>query len=352
MKDSVLIIGAGLTGLLAAYRLQSLGIEVSVVEARDRIGGRIHTVNATHARVEMGATWFNDSHILVKELIEEFQLPYVEQFLTGTSYFQTFSNVPPQEITVPKDSPSYRFTLGTVSLVEAIHAKLKPHTVSLNEQVTRLDFLKQHVEITTSKGARTADRVLTTIPPAVLHGQINFQPTLPKELASVLENTHTWMQDSIKIAFTYAKPFWRERGKSGTIFSNVGPLTEFYDQSNLEQNSFALVGFASGSCTKLSKEQRIQHIEAQLQVVFGKEALTYASYHETLWSHEKFTKSDTQSDAIFPHQNGGHPLFKVPLFDTRLLISGSETSAHHSGYMEGAVFAAERAVSTIQNIKL
>ena len=43
MKTDVTIIGAGLTGLLLAYRLQQHGISFTIVEARDRIGGRIHT---------------------------------------------------------------------------------------------------------------------------------------------------------------------------------------------------------------------------------------------------------------------------------------------------------------------
>lgn len=350
MKKSVLIVGAGLTGLLTAYRLQQLGYNVEILEARDRIGGRIHTLQSGSTIVEMGATWFNESHFNLLELIEEFKVPYFEQFLTGVSYFQTFSNVPAQEITVPNDSPSYRFKNGTVDLLHSIFDRLAPNTVSLNEPVLEIDFQNDKVQVTTTIRSVEADIVITTLPPALLLHQIKFVPSLPKEHIELASQTHTWMQDSIKVGFNYKKPFWREQGKSGTIFSNVGPLTEFYDQSNMEQQSYALVGFVSGSCAQLSKEKRIEKIEAQLKMVFGEQALAYESYHETLWFNEEFTKSEHQLENLFPHQNGGHSLYQQSLFDDKLIISGSETSKHHSGYMEGAIFAAESVVASFARL--
>lgn len=352
MSKSVVIVGAGLTGLLTAYRLQELGLNVTVLEARDRIGGRIHTLQFGKAKVEMGATWFNESHYHLLDVIEEFKVPYFEQFMTGKSYFQTFSNVPPQEIAVPNDSPSYRFKNGTIHLLNAINTKLKPNTVSTNEVVKHISVYENGAAIKTNTRTLNADVIITTLPPAALIDQIEFSPALPKDVILLAEQTHTWMQDAIKVALTYKKPFWREQGKSGTIFSNVGPLTEFYDQSNLETESYALVGFASGSCARFSKEQRIEKIEAQLKMVFGVEALRYESYHETAWYNEEFTKSNRQEDNLFPHQNGGHALFHEPLFDGKLFISGAETSKHHSGYMEGAIFAAESVVAKLKNLHL
>lgn len=352
MDTSVIIIGAGLTGLLTAYRLQELGFDVKVLEARDRIGGRIHTLQSGNTKVEMGATWFNDSHFHLLDVVEEFKVPFFEQFMTGISYFQTFSNVPPQEITVPNDSPSYRFKNGTIDLLNSIAAKLKPNTIFLNEEVNEVNVFDNDVEVKTVARTLNTDIVITTLPPAALIDQITFSPQLPNDIISLAEQTHTWMQDSIKVALTYKKPFWRSQGKSGTIFSNVGPLTEFYDQSNLENESFALVGFASGSCARFTKEQRIEKIEAQLKLVFGDDALNYVSYHETAWYNEEFTKSHRQADNLFPHQNGGHALYQEPLFDNKLFISGAETSKHHSGYMEGAIFAAESVVAKLKGLHI
>jgi hypothetical protein len=55
----IIIIGAGLAGLAAAHRLQAHGCNVTVLEARSRIGGRVHT-NHTMG-VEIGAGWIHGS---------------------------------------------------------------------------------------------------------------------------------------------------------------------------------------------------------------------------------------------------------------------------------------------------
>ena len=56
---SVTVIGAGLAGLAAARSLIDRGITVVVVEARDRIGGRTHTVDLDGTPVDLGASWIH-----------------------------------------------------------------------------------------------------------------------------------------------------------------------------------------------------------------------------------------------------------------------------------------------------
>jgi cation diffusion facilitator CzcD-associated flavoprotein CzcO len=43
-RGTVAVVGAGQAGLTAAYRLQQRGFDVTVFEARDRVGGRVWTV--------------------------------------------------------------------------------------------------------------------------------------------------------------------------------------------------------------------------------------------------------------------------------------------------------------------
>ena len=56
----VVVIGAGISGLVAARALRLAGAEVVIVEARDRIGGRTHTVDVGGTPVDLGAAWVHD----------------------------------------------------------------------------------------------------------------------------------------------------------------------------------------------------------------------------------------------------------------------------------------------------
>ena len=54
---TVVVVGSGVAGLSAARTLRALGARVTVVEARDRIGGRIHTDRSAGFPIELGASW-------------------------------------------------------------------------------------------------------------------------------------------------------------------------------------------------------------------------------------------------------------------------------------------------------
>lgn len=58
-REAVLVIGAGMAGLTAAQRLRLDGFRVTVLEARDRLGGRIWTDRTLGAAVDLGAAWIH-----------------------------------------------------------------------------------------------------------------------------------------------------------------------------------------------------------------------------------------------------------------------------------------------------
>ena len=63
-SESIIIIGAGAAGLGAAWALQNRGYTaVTVLEARDRIGGRIWTSRAwPDTPLDLGASWIHGKH--------------------------------------------------------------------------------------------------------------------------------------------------------------------------------------------------------------------------------------------------------------------------------------------------
>ncbi len=76
-KPKVIIIGAGFAGLSAALYLHKRQIDFAILEARERIGGRVfsHVIDPQENLViELGAEWVGNSHTRLREMCEEFGL--------------------------------------------------------------------------------------------------------------------------------------------------------------------------------------------------------------------------------------------------------------------------------------
>jgi polyamine oxidase len=57
--ERVVVVGAGISGLTVASALTRAGVECVVLEARDRIGGRLHTVDLAGSPVDLGGSWIH-----------------------------------------------------------------------------------------------------------------------------------------------------------------------------------------------------------------------------------------------------------------------------------------------------
>ena len=74
----VLIAGAGMAGLVAAYELQRAGHEPLILEAQNRLGGRVQTLREPFADglyAEAGAMRIPRAHALTLAYVEKFGLP-------------------------------------------------------------------------------------------------------------------------------------------------------------------------------------------------------------------------------------------------------------------------------------
>lgn len=86
---SVLVAGGGLAGLSAAYDLMNAGAQVTVVEARDRVGGRVFTARdgfAESQHAEVGGDMIDEDQHEIRSLAGEIGVPMVRIFRSGWGY--------------------------------------------------------------------------------------------------------------------------------------------------------------------------------------------------------------------------------------------------------------------------
>jgi len=344
----IIIIGAGLAGLTAAYFLKKEGITATILEARPRVGGRIRTIyKEDEAPIEMGATWLGKKHGHLIHLLDELKIDILTQHLGKYAVYEPTSLSHPQVVHLPPNNdPSFRIHGGTSNLINHLKSFLNEEQIQLRQIVQSIENQGNKVRVKTNKGDFYADAIISTLPPFLLIKTIKFAPALPANFTSISTNTHTWMGESIKVALTFKEAFWLEGQTSGTIMSNVGPIPEMYDQSDFKNKRFALVGFMNGSFFSLTKEERKEMILSQLEKYYGVQIHNFLSYEEAIWRKEEFTFKNYESH-ILPHQNNGNAAYQEAYFDGKLLIAGAETAKAFPGYMDGAVQSAIRAVSSL-----
>ena len=93
-NKKVIIIGAGISGLVAGYDLTIAGYDVTILEARDRIGGRVLTIRSPFSNnhyVEGGAARIKPSHDLTIAYANHFNLTLDPFYATSGNYVD-FSN--------------------------------------------------------------------------------------------------------------------------------------------------------------------------------------------------------------------------------------------------------------------
>ena len=324
MKKSVIIIGAGLSGLYAATLLQEV-FEVTIVEARERIGGRVLTIDEH----DLGPSWIWSHQKEILALISALKLELFAQHTQGDALFQ---GQKVERFTLAPQAPSARIKGGVGALIEALHKHLKKTRVLLKHEVTALEQTQEGIDVVTTQGVFKADFVLNTLPPRVA-SKVHYTPSLGEGNLKMLNAIPTWMGYITKVVIEYEIPFWRSEGLSGFVFSHSTPLGEIHDACT--GSKAALFGFVS---SKYEGHDLQADVIAQLVTLFGEKAQSYTAFYSVNWNKELFTATIEDQKALAAHPHYGYELTH---FNERLFFLGTESSAYEGGYLEGALHSAK-----------
>ncbi|WP_237191872.1 flavin monoamine oxidase family protein, partial [Rothia nasimurium] len=130
----VVIIGAGPSGLTAAYRLQQAGHSVAVLEARHRVGGRTWNGDLDGAFIEIGGQWVSPDQTALKALLKELGLTTFSRYREGDSIYKTLDGQVKRYSgdIFPVDEATKAEMLRLIDMMDEIVAEVGPEAPCLS----------------------------------------------------------------------------------------------------------------------------------------------------------------------------------------------------------------------------
>jgi monoamine oxidase len=389
-ETDVVIVGAGVAGLAAGARLFTAGLRVTILEARDRIGGRILTAVAPDVPVaiELGAEFmharFDAGRLAVEDVPEERKMGKVlERFLRDVekhrdagsvgerierfdrfeataddralvrAYVEGFHAANPERFSprafLEEESSSRdvmaRIPAGYVGIAQHLDRGLVRHGVV----VRLIHHGPKGVRLETSAGDVEARAVIVTVPLPILQ-ELVFDPPLPRHTEAARSLA---MGNVARVVLQFDQRRWPE--ELGFFHALEMPFPTFW--TSRPRESGLIVAWAGGpAADRLLTEdrgRRVEHALASLERALGERARVGSIAAHLVDAHHHDWRAD-------PFARGAYSWVPTGAEDAKhVLANGYEDTiffageAVHvgagTGTVHGAIESGERAARKISS---
>ena len=361
----VLILGAGMAGLVSAYELSKAGHDVTVLEARTRPGGRVHTLREPFSDglfAEEGAARIPDNHDLTLKYVSEFALP-LEPFYPSRLNAVRFDRGSREEVPIDGFTDAmtqnyggelggnperWRKIVGGTDQLPKAFAQRLGEKIHYGSAVVRIDQDANQARVVFVKAGQqqtlTADKVLCTIPFSVLRN-VDL-PGLSERKRDVIKNTH---YDAVSRVYLQTRNrFWEEKGFNGFAFTR-GAIEIWQPTWSQPGPRGILMTYArpgeAEKITRLKENERIATTLTQLDGIFGGLRENFERGATKCWMDDEWSRGAWAYVGL-------SEFFTAVAPGERIHFAGEHLSTY-SSWMQGALSSGLRAVKEIdQGVKV
>ena len=358
-NKKVIIIGAGISGLVAGYDLTIAGYDVTILEARDRIGGRVLTIRSPFSNnhyVEGGAARIKPNHDLTIAYANHFNLTLDPFYATSGDYVD-FSNGNRTIIdNTTYLNTSYGSTMrknylkirgGSDQLTNAFaNSSELSNKIYLNHAVTSITQNSDNVIVDTGVNQFQADRVLCTVPLTVLN-KINFTPNLSSEKQSAMNGGFRYAP-ATRIYIQFKNRFWENESLNGWGNSDV-PEEIWQPSWDMSGNTGVLMSYLRWSAAEdmdtLNDDERNNSILNRWENIFDGSINNFDTGVSKSWALDEWSKGAWASPTTSQNETLDESISQI---EGRVHFAG-EHASNDRGWMQGALFSGLRGSTEIKN---